>query len=66
MNALNILQALTAVMAILQEASEAIAQYRTLVERARTENRDITDAELDQLRTVRDAALAELRARLGA
>lgn len=50
---------LIAVDALIQ-LQKAATQISAMIERARAENRDITDAELADLKAARDAAIARL------
>ena len=47
-----------AVVELMMAAAEAITKYQTLIAKARAEDRDITDAELAELRGERKEAVA--------
>lgn len=63
MDAANILKALDAAMTIATALEAAITKANALISKVRAEGRDITDAELDELKRDRDATMDRLRAK---
>ncbi len=53
----NLLQALFLITDMALQVGIMMTQYQMLVARAQSEGRDISDAELDELRTERKAAI---------
>lgn len=65
MNAKNIAAALDILLSIVGALQEAAAQFGAVIAKARSEGRDVTDAELDTLRDTRNAALKRLTDKAG-
>ena len=65
MNIEQALKALAIADALLTAGFAAYSRARELIERARSEGRDITDAELDALRSDRNEALERFRQQIG-
>lgn len=65
MNIEQALKALAIADALLTAGFNAYNKARELIERARSEGRDITDAELDALRADRNDALERFRQQIG-
>jgi len=65
MNIEQALKALAIADALLTAGFNAYNKARELIERARSEGRDITDAELDALRSDRNEALERFRQQVG-
>lgn len=58
---MNALAALLLLLELLSQVALVGARYRALIERARAEGRDLTDAELDELKSERKAAIERWR-----
>ena len=61
----NALKAINAALALLNAATAAFNTASALIAKARSEGRDISDAELDQLTAKRNAALDSFRQQIG-
>ena len=64
MNPENIMRALQLALSLMQAAGVAFEKANALITKARSEGRDITDAELDALASERDQALAAFKAEI--
>lgn len=65
MDPVRILRALDLLASVLNAASQAAATFNTTIATARSEGRDLTDAELDALSQQTDAALADFKKKAG-
>lgn len=61
----NALKAINAALALLNAAQAAFATASALMAKARAEGRDISDAELDELRAASQSKLDGFRAQVG-
>lgn len=61
----NALEAINIALALLRAGQEAFATASALFAKARAEGRDVTDAELADLRAKRNASLEAFRSQVG-